>query len=106
MSDANAPILQAIQAGFASTERQLTDLTTTISRLESKIVNVETRLVNVESELSEVKARLNKVEHRMHTVDSRLNGVDLRLIDMSDDIRGLQTQQNRVNEFLFDRPQS
>jgi septal ring factor EnvC (AmiA/AmiB activator) len=106
MSESNAPILQAIQTGFASTERQLTNLVATIGRLESKLVNVETRLVNVESELSEVKTRLNKVEHRMHTVDSRLNGVDLRLIDMSDDIRGLQTQQNRVSEFLFNRPQS
>jgi chromosome segregation ATPase len=98
MSESNDLILQAIQTGFANNERQFNDMTTMISRLENK-------LVNVESELAEVKTRLNKVEQRMHTVDTRLNGVDLRLVDMSDDIRGLQTQQNRVMAFLFDRPQ-
>jgi chromosome segregation ATPase len=98
MSDLNDAILQAIQDGFARNERQLTDLTASISRVENKIVNVE-------ADLAEIKTRLGKVENRMHTVDSRLNSVDLRLIDMSDDIRGLQTQQNRVTEFLFDRPQ-
>jgi chromosome segregation ATPase len=99
MSDSNDAILQAIQAGFVNNERQLTDLAASISRLETKVVNVET-------EPSEVKTRLNKVEQRMHTVDSRLNSIDLRLSDMSDDMRGLQTQQNRVNQFLFDRPQT
>jgi chromosome segregation ATPase len=98
MSDNNDTILQAIQAGFANNERQFTDLIASISRLETRITNVETAL-------AEIKTKLSKVENRMHTVDSRLNGVDLRLIDMSDDIRGLQTQQNRVSEYLFNRPQ-
>jgi chromosome segregation ATPase len=98
MTNNNDAIIQAIQDGFARNERQLNDMTASISRIENKIVNLE-------ADLSEIKTRLSKVENRMHIVDSRLNGVDLRLIDMSDDIRGLQTQQNRVNEFLFSRPQ-
>jgi chromosome segregation ATPase len=98
MNENNDAILQAIQAGFAHTERQFTDLIASNSR-------IETRLANLESELTEIKTKLAKVESRMHIVDSRLNGVDLRLVDFSDDIRGLQTQQNRVNEYLFSRPQ-
>jgi chromosome segregation ATPase len=112
MSENNDAILQAIQAGFANTERQFTDLVTNNSRLENKVDNIVSRLANLEvevaeikTEVAEIKTKLAKVENRMHTVDLRLNGVDLRLIDFSDDIRGLQTQQNRVSEYLFSRPQ-
>ncbi len=98
MSENNEAILQAIEAGFANTDRQFTELVASNSRIES-------RLANLEAEVAEMKTKLAKVENRMHTVDSRLNGVDLRLIDFSDDIRGLQTQQNRINEYLFSRPQ-
>jgi chromosome segregation ATPase len=98
MSENNDAILQAIQAGFANNERQFTDLLASNSRIES-------RLANLEAEVAEIKTKLAKVENRMHTVDLRLNAVDLRLVDFSDDIRGLQTQQNRVNEYLFSRPQ-
>ena len=65
MPDLNDAILQAIQDGFARNKRQLTDLTTSISRVENKIVNVD-------ADLAEIKTRLGKVENRMHTVDSRL----------------------------------
>jgi chromosome segregation ATPase len=105
MSENNDAILQAIQAGFANNERQFTDLLASNSRLENKIDNVASRLANLEAEVAEMKTKLAKVENRMHTVDLRLNGVDSRLIDFSDDIRGLQTQQNRVSEYLFNRPQ-
>lgn len=98
MSENNDAILQAIQTGFANNERQFTDLLASNSRIES-------RLASLETEVAEIKTKLAKVENRMHTVDSRLNGVDLRLHDFSDDIRGLQTQQNRVSEYLFNRPQ-
>jgi predicted nucleic acid-binding Zn-ribbon protein len=98
MSENNEAILQAMQVGFANIERQFTDLLASNSRIES-------RLANIESEVAEMKTKLAKVENRMHTVDLRLNGVDSRLIDFSDDIRGLQTQQNRVSEYLFNRPQ-
>jgi hypothetical protein len=37
MSESNDPILQAIQTGFASTERQLTDLVRRIDRLAKSI---------------------------------------------------------------------
>ncbi len=126
MSENNDAILQAIQAGFANSERQFTDLVASNSRVENKvdniesritniessitnvesrITNIESRITNIEAELTEIKTKLAKVESRMHIVDSRLNGVDLRLVDFSDDIRGLQTQQNRVSEYLFSRPQ-
>jgi peptidoglycan hydrolase CwlO-like protein len=112
MSENNDAILQAIQAGFANAERQFTDLVASHSRLENKVDNLDnkvdnivSRLANLESEVAEIKTKLSKVENRMHTVDLRLNGVDLRLIDFSDDIRGLQAQQNRVSEYLFNRPQ-
>jgi chromosome segregation ATPase len=98
MSENNEAILQAIQTGFSNNERQFTDLLASNSRIES-------RLANLEAEVAEIKTKLAKVENRMHTVDLRLNGVDSRLIDFSDDIRGLQTQQNRVSEYLFNRPQ-
>ena len=98
MSENNEAILQAIQAGFANNERQFTDLLASNSRIESN-------LGTLEAEVAEMKTKLAKVENRMHTVDLRLNGVDSRLIDFSDDIRGLQTQQNRVSEYLFNRPQ-
>ena len=98
MSENNDAILQAIQAGFANNERQFNDILASNSRIES-------RLANLEAEVAEIKTKLAKVENRMHTVDLRLNGVDSRLIDFSDDIRGLQTQQNRVSEYLFNRPQ-
>ena len=104
MSDSEA-ILQAIQAGFANTDRQFTDLLASNSRIESRLANLEARLANLEAEVAEIKTKLTKVENRMHIVDSRLNAVDLRLVDFSDDIRGLQTQQNRVSEYLFNRPQ-
>lgn len=104
MSDSNDVILQAIQTGFANNERQFTDLVASNSRIENKVNNLESRLAHLETESAEIKTKLGKVENRMHTVDSRLDGVDLRLIDMSDDIRGLQTQQNRVSEYLFNRP--
>ena len=61
MPDLNDAILQAIQDGFARNERQLMDLTASISRVENKIVNVE-------ADLAEIKTRLGKVENRMHTV--------------------------------------
>ena len=32
--------------------------------------------------------------------------IDLRLAGMSNDILGLQTEQNRIKEYLFNRPQS
>jgi chromosome segregation ATPase len=105
MSDNNEAILQAVQAGFANIERQFTDLIASNSRIESRLANVESRLANLEAEVAEIKTKLTKVENRMHIVDSRLNAVDLRLVDFSDDIRGLQTQQNRINEYLFNRPQ-
>lgn len=105
MSKNNDAILQAIQAGFANNERQFTDLVASNSRLENKVDNLGSRLANLEAEVAEIKTKLAKVENRMHTIDLRLNGVDLRLIDFSDDIRGLQTQQNRINEYLFSRPQ-
>jgi peptidoglycan hydrolase CwlO-like protein len=98
MSENNDAILQAMQTGFANIECQFTDLLASNSRIES-------RLANLEAEVAEIKTKLAKVENRMHTVDLRLNGVDSRLIDFSDDIRGLQTQQNRVSEYIFNRPQ-
>ncbi|WP_309740495.1 hypothetical protein [Chamaesiphon sp. OTE_20_metabat_361] len=112
MSENNDAILQAIQAGFANNERQFTDLFASSSRIESRLANLEaevaemkTEVAEMKTEVAEMKTKLAKVENRMHTVDLRLNGVDSRLIDFSDDIRGLQTQQNRINEYLFSRPQ-
>jgi chromosome segregation ATPase len=105
MSENNDAILQAMQVGFGNIERQFTDLLASNSRIESRLANLETEVAEIKTEVAEVKTKLAKVETRMHTVDSRLNGVDLRLHDFSDDIRGLQTQQNRVSEYLFNRPQ-
>jgi chromosome segregation ATPase len=105
MSENNDAILQAIQAGFANNERQFTDLLASNSRLENKVDNLGSRLANLEAEVAEMKTKLAKFENQMRTVDLRLNGVDSRLIDFSDDIRGLQTQQNRISEYIFNRPQ-
>lgn len=112
MSENNDAILHAMQVGFGNIERQFTDLLASNSRIESRLANLETdvaeiktEVAEVKTEVAEVKTKLARVETRMHTVDSRLNGVDLRLHDFSDDIRGLQTQQNRVSEYLFNRPQ-
>jgi chromosome segregation ATPase len=105
MSENNDAILQAIQTGFANTERQFTDLLASNSRIESRLANLEAEVAEIKTEVAEIKTKLAKVENRMHTVDLRLNGVDHRLVDFSDDIRGLQTQQNRVSEYLFNRPQ-
>ncbi len=51
MSEDNEAILQAIQAGFAHTERQFTDLIASNSRLENKVDNIGSRLANLEAEL-------------------------------------------------------
>jgi hypothetical protein len=53
MSENNDAILQAIQVGFANTERQFTDLLASNSRIES-------RLDNLEAKLAEIKTKLTK----------------------------------------------
>jgi hypothetical protein len=37
-------------------------------------------------------------------LSSRINTIDLRLAGISNDILGLQTEQNRIKEYLLDRP--
>ena len=51
MSENNDAIIQAIQAGFANTERQFTALFASNSRIEA-------RLANIEAEVAEIKTIL------------------------------------------------
>ncbi len=57
------------------------------------------------SHQQELSAQLKKIEERVQIIDSRINTIDLRLAGMSNDILGLQTEQNRIKEYLFNRPQ-
>ena len=52
MSDNNEAILQAIQAGFANTDRQFTELLASKSRIESKLTNLEAELAKINTKLA------------------------------------------------------
>jgi chromosome segregation ATPase len=84
-------LISAIQSGFGSFERQLNDVRSDNRQLSADI--------------QQLSSQLKKIEERVQIVDSRINTIDLRLAGMSTDILGLQTEQNRIKEHLFNRPQ-
>ena len=95
-------LINAIQSGFGSFERQLNDVRSDNRQLSTDIQQLSERFSTDIQQLSE---RLKKVEERVQIIDSRINTIDIRLAGISSDILGLQTEQNRIKEYLFNRPQ-
>jgi chromosome segregation ATPase len=91
-------LISAIQTGFGGFERQLND-----SRSDNR--QLSSQLNDLRGDIQQVSSQLKKVEERVQIIDSRINTIDLRLAGMSNDILGLQTEQNRIKEYLFNRPQ-
>jgi chromosome segregation ATPase len=83
-------LISAIRSGFASFERQLNDVRSDNRQLSADI--------------QQLSSQLKKVEERVQIIDSRINTIDLRLTGISSDLLSLQTEQNRIKEYLFDRP--
>jgi chromosome segregation ATPase len=91
-------LINAIQSGFGSFERQLNDTRSDNRQLSSQ-------LNDIRSDVQQALSQLKKIEERVQIIDSRINTIDIRLAGMSNDILGLQTEQNRIKEYLFNRPQ-
>jgi chromosome segregation ATPase len=91
-------LISVIQSGFGSFERQLNDL-----RGDNRQLSTDNQKIS--TDIQQVSSQLKKIEERVQIIDSRINTIDLRLAGMSNDILGLQTEQNRIKEYLFNRPQ-
>jgi chromosome segregation ATPase len=90
-------LISAIQSGFGSFERQLNDL-------HSGDRQISTDMQQLSTDMQQLSSQVKKVEERVQIIDSRINTIDLRLAGISSDILGLQTEQNRIKEYLFNRP--
>ena len=105
-------LIAAIQSGFGGFERQLNDLrsdniqlASQQERLASQQERVLSQQEQIASQQNRLSSQLTKIEERVQIIDSRINTIDIRLAGMSSDITGLQTEQNRIKEYLFNRPQ-
>jgi chromosome segregation ATPase len=98
-------LISAIQTGFGNFERQLNDSRSDNRQLSTQLNDLRGDNRQISTDIQQVSSQLKKIEERVQIIDSRINTIDLRLAGMSNDILGLQTEQNRIKEYLFNRPQ-
>ena len=98
-------LINTIQTGFGSFERQLNDARSDNRQLSSQLNDLRSDNRQLSTDIQQLSSQLKKIEERVQIIDSRINTIDLRLAGMSNDILGVQTEQNRIKEYLFNRPQ-
>ncbi len=98
-------LINAIQTGFGSFERQLNDARSDNRQLSSQLNDLRADNRQLSSDIQQVSSQLKKIEEPVQIIDSQINTINLRLAGISSNIIGLQTEQNRIKEYLFNRPQ-